>query len=400
MFIVWASFAQVDELARANGEVIPSGENQMVQNLEGGIVEEILVKEGAYVKKGQILVKIDNQKSQSSFSSNEVKRDALEARILRLKAEANGTPFVKEIQEGSFKNEIIENEYRLYITNEQQLSAQLNALKEQLNQKKEELSEAKMAKKHLAKSLKMIQEEVSMIEPMVEKGIRSKVNFLQLQREENDISQRYNGAIFSISKLEAAIEEVNNKIKESKITFRSEAQQHLNETIAQLQSIKADTTALEDQVNRTYVRSPMNGIVQTLYVHTIGGVIKPGADILEIVPNEQTLLVEVKVKPSDIGFLYFGQKAVVKFSAYDYSIYGGLEGKVSLISADTTKEKDQTYYIVQIKTDKNYLGSDPKPLKLIPGMTVTTDIITGKKSVLDYILKPILKTKQYTFTER
>jgi len=179
----------------------------------------------------------------------------------------------------------------------------------------------------------------------------------------------------------------------------------MNEAIAELRGLRATSTALEDQVSRTIVRSPMNGIVQKLFVHTVGGVIQPGEDIMEIVPSDETLIVEAKIKPSDIAFIYFGQKAIVKFSAYDFAIYGGLDGQVVLISADTIKdEKGNVFYTVRIKTNQNYLGDDlgdeNKPLKIIPGMTVNVDIITGQKSVLDYILKPILKTKQYTFTER
>ena len=205
----------------------------------------------------------------------------------------------------------------------------------------------------------------------------------------------------SIPRLESAIKEVKSNIEETRLLFQNEAKRSMNEAVAELRGIRSDSTALEDQVKRTLVRSPMKGIVQTLFVHTVGGVIKPGADIIEIVPSDQTLLVEVKVKPSDIAFIYYGQKAIAKFSAYDFSIYGGLEGKVVHISADTiTDQKDNTFYTIRIKTNKNYLGSEANPLKIIPGMTVNVDIITGKKSVMDYILKPILKTKQYTFTER
>jgi adhesin transport system membrane fusion protein len=283
----------------------------------------------------------------------------------------------------------------------QQLNSKITTLKEQLLQREQELSEAKTHKVHLKSSLEMINKEIRMTKPMVAKGVRSKVDFLKLQREGNEIEERYNAVDLSIPRLESAIKEVQSKIQESKFLFQSEAKSDLNEAVAELRGIRATSTALEDQVKRTLVRSPMKGIVQTLYVHTVGGVIQPGADIVEIVPSDQTLLVEVKIKPSDIAFIYYGQKAIAKFSAYDFSIYGGLEGKVVHISADTiTDQNDNTFYTIRIKTDKNYIGDEAKPLKIIPGMTVNVDIITGKKSVMDYILKPILKTKQYTFTER
>jgi adhesin transport system membrane fusion protein len=400
-FIVWASLAQIDEIARGDGEMIPTGENQMIQNLEGGIVEEILVEEGEHVNVGQLLVKIDNQKSESSFSSSESKADALQAKIIRLSAEASGKDFEVNATVRESMPELVANEESLYRTNKEQLQSKLDALNEQLIQRRQELSEAQTHKEHLNASLTMITKEMRMTQPMVAKGVRSKVDFLKLQREANEIEERYNAAVLSIPRLKSAIKEVRSTIQESRLIFQNEAKMEMNEAISELRSIRASSTAYEDQVKRTLVRSPMKGIVQTLYVHTVGGVIQPGADIVEVVPSDQTLLVEVKIKPSDIAFIYYGQKAIAKFSAYDYSIYGGLEGEVILISADTvTDEKDNTFYTVRIKTTKNYIGDEKRPLKIIPGMTVNVDILTGKKSVMDYLLKPILKTKQYSFTER
>ena len=400
-FIVWANFALIDEIARGNGEVTPSGENQIIQNLEGGIVQEILVKEGQNVIKGQILLKIDNQKSSSSFNANSIKADSIEAKILRLKAESSGKKFIvsKKLQQKI--PVFVENEKSLYTTNMKQIKSKLNALDEQYSQKKNELSEARTQLKHLKASLVMINKEVKMTKPMVQRGVSSKRDFLKLQREANEIDSRYTATKDSIPRLKSAIKEVKSRKNEILLMFKSEAKVKLNEAVAELRGLRSNYAALKDQVSRTVVRSPMNGVVQKLFINTVGGVLKPGADIMEIVPSDQALLVEVKIKPSDIAFIYFGQKAIVKFSAYDFSIYGGLEGKVVLISADTIKDKNNdVFYTVRIKTNKNYIGDKSKPLKIITGMTVNVDIITGRKSVLDYILKPILKTKQYTFTER
>ena len=401
LFLGWANFAMIDEIARGDGEIIPSGENQMIQNLEGGIVEEILVHEGDKVKLNQILLKINNQKSKSSFSSNTIKANAIEAKIIRLKAESVGKNFLISKNSDKSLKKFIRNEESLYLTNKEQLNSKISALKNQLMQKKQELTEAKAKQKSLNASFTMITKEVQMTRPMVVKGVKSKIEFLKLRREANEIEERYNSIKLSIPRLKYAISEVNNNIEETRLLFKNDAKIKLNEAIAELESMQANTTALEDQVSRTLVRSPMEGIVQKLYVHTVGGVIKPGADIIEVVPSGQKLLVEIKIKPSDIAFIFIEQKAIVKFSAYDFAIYGGLDGEVVQISPDTQKdEKDNTYYTVKIKTDKNNLERDGKSLKIIPGMTVSADIITGKKSVLDYILKPILKTKQYTFTER
>ena len=400
-FLTWANFALIDEIARGDGEIIPSGENQMIQNLEGGIVEEIMVLEGQEVNKGDILLKIDNKKSASSYSSNAIKADALQAKIARLRAESKGQKFSVTPELQAKLPLIVENEKSLYDTNKRQLNSKLNALKERLSQKRQELNEAKSQLSHLKSSKEMIETEVSMTEPMVKKGVRSKIDFLKLKREANEIASKYDATNKSIPRLRSAIKEVQSTIEETKYMFKSEAKIKRNEAISELRTLRHTSTALEDQVSRTVVKSPMNGIVQKLFVHTLGGVLKPGEDIMEIVPSDSNLLVEVKIKPADIAFIYYGQKAIVKFSAYDFSIYGGLDGEVVHISADTIKdEKDNVFYSVRIKTDVNYLGDENKQLKIIPGMTVNVDIITGQKSVLDYILKPILKTKQYTFSER
>ena len=401
MFILWAYFAQIDEIARGDGDIVPSGENQMIQNLEGGIIEEILVKEGQSVEKGQLLIKINNEKSKSSFSTNAIKADALEAKVVRLKAESSGMSFKVTKEMIKRMPQFIENEKSLYNTNKRQFNSKISALKEQLTQKKQELSEARSTAERMKESLDMINREVKMTRPMVAKGVRSKIDFLKLQREANEVKDKYDSARLSIPRLNSAIKEVRNNMDEAALIYKSEAKLKLNEAVSELRGYRASSTALKDQVTRTLVRSPMKGIVQELFVHTVGGVVQPGANILEIVPTDSTLLVEVKIKPSDIAFIYFGQKAIVKFTAYDFAIYGGLNGEVVLISADTIKdEKDNVFYTVRIKTNKNFLERNGKKLKIIPGMTVSADIITGRKSVLDYILKPILKTKQYTFTER
>jgi adhesin transport system membrane fusion protein len=240
-----------------------------------------------------------------------------------------------------------------------------------------------------------------MMRPMVAQGVRSKVEFLKLQREQSQILSELQSARDSIPIIKAAIDEIDHTIEETKSAFRSKAKTELNEAMAQMLRTKEEMKAYSDQVQRTLVRSPIDGVIQTLFVNTIGGVVRPGEKLAEIVPTEDALWIEAKIKPSDIAFIYPGQKAIVKFTAYDYAIYGGLEGEVVHISADTTQDKDgNEFYLVHIRTDQNHLGTPQKPLKIIPGMHVRVDIITGKKSLMDYILKPILRAKQYTFSER
>ena len=400
-FIVWASFASIDEITRGEGEIVPSGENQLIQNLEGGIVKEIFVKEGSIVKKGQILLKLENQKSKSTMVSNQIKINELEAKMIRLKAEASQKPFKPSSIFLKRFPRLLKNEQSLFLSNKNQYIAKASVLKSQVNQKKSELQEAQSSLKHLKKSYDLVNEELTMSKPLVIEGIKSKVDYLKLKRELNEIDQKYQASVNSIPRLKAGIQEISHKTKEIEFTFINKAKEELNKVYAELQRIKASDLAYEDQVYRTMVKSPVNGVIQKLYVHTVGGVIKPGADLVELVPTDNSLLVEVKIKPSDIAFLYPGLQANIKISAYDFAIFGGLIGEVVNISADTVKnEKNETFYKVLIKTKQNFIRKDDNQLKIIPGMVAQVDIVTGKKTILDYILKPILKTKQYTFSER
>ena len=401
MFIVWAYFAEVDEITRGSGEIVPSGNNQMVQNLEGGIIQKIMVRPGDFVTKGQPLMKLDNSKSEAQHDSSKIKSLELEAKIIRLKAESKGKRFEVNASTIARMPLMISNERSLYLGRKKAYRSSVNVLDEQLSQKRTELKETYAHINHLKRSYGYVTTEVEMTEPMVKKGVRSRVDYLKLQREQNDISEKLTTAKLSIARTKSSIAEVNNKIQQARSEFKNKAKVELNEAVGEKMRLKESRKSYKDQVDRTLVRSPIKGVVQKLYVFTEGGVVKPGQDLIEIVPTDEVLWVEVKVKPADIAFIYPDQDALVKFSAYDFSIYGGLEAKVFHISADTvTDKKENVFYTVHLKTAQNYLGDESRHLKIIPGMTIDVDIITGKKSVLDYILKPILKSKQYTFTER
>ena len=401
LFLIWASFTQIDEITRGAGEVVPSGENQMIQNLEGGIVKDILVKVGDSVEKDQPLMKIDNRKSEAQRDSTDIKGLELRAKMIRLEAEAEGKQFEVDYVFEKSAPQLIHNERSLYLSRQRQIGAKIRGLEDKKIQKEQELEEVKQRMVHLKRSAALINEEVGMMRPMVKQGVKSKITFMKLQREQNKIQEDLSSAKNSIPRIEAGISEILNNIEEAKGDFKNQAKKELNEVTAEAMRIKESSKALGDQIERTLVRSPIKGVIQKLYMHTIGGVIKPGEDLVEIVPTDDVLWLEVKIKPSDIAFVYPGQKTVVKFSAYDFAIYGSLEGEIVHIGADTTKDKkENSFYTIHIKTDKNYLGTESKPLKIIPGMTVNVDILTGKKSVMDYILKPILRAKQYTFTER
>ncbi len=401
LFLIWASLTKIDEITRGQGEVVPSGKNQIVQNLEGGIVKEIFVHEGDSVKKGAPLLKIENEKAKAQMNATEIKIKELEAKRLRLRAEAAGKDFQVDPSKAWKYLDFLKNEQSLFESRQRELQAKIEALQEEKSQAQHSLVETRQRIEDLNRTAGLMAKEIGIMKPMVRQGVKSRVEMMHLQREQSKILEELHSAQNSIPKIESSIREVEHKITAARADFQNRAKQELSEVEGDLLRARESYRALQDEVTRTIVRSPIKGIVQKLFIHTVGGVIKPGEDLVEIVPTDDKLWLEVKIKPSDIAFIYPGQKAVVKVTAYDYSIYGGLEGKVVNISADTTKDrKERPWYIVHIKTEKNYLGTKEKPLKIIPGMIVSVDIMTGKKSILDYILKPILKAKQYTFTER
>ena len=399
--ITWAYFAKIDEIVRGEGKVIPQSQNKMIQNLEGGIIEEILVKEGDIVKKDQILIRIDNQKSIADYESTKLKALELNAKIMRLKAEINDENFVVNESENKDLQQYLNLEKSLYDINKNKLENETMVLKEQLIQKENDLSSANSSLNYLSSEYSLIQEEIRIAAPLVEQKIRSNTDFLKLKREANNIGKELSGVRISINKIKSSIEEARNKLHDVKDEFKKLAQEELNKSTGEMERINASIYSLKDKVKRTNVYSPDEGIIQKIFFNTIGGVIKPGDNLVEVVPTGENLLIETKIKPSDIAFIHYNQDAKVKFTAYDYAIYGGLDGKVIKISADTEMDEDKkSFYKLQIQASNNHLEKNGKEFPIIPGMVVNVDILTGKKSILDYILKPILRAKQYTFTEK
>jgi adhesin transport system membrane fusion protein len=400
--IYWAYNAEIDALTRGQGKVIPSTQVQVIQNLEGGIVSEILVSEGESVKKGDILIKIDDTGFVSSFVESQLRYNELQAKSIRLLAESTGTPF--NANEAIRKNspELIKYEESLYLSNKEQLENSVLIYKHRLEQKKDELREAEARLSNLTKSYEFITKELALNKPLVDKGIVSEVEYLKLQREASTIEGQMKSTKLSIPRLNSIIDEQRNNILEIQFKFRNIAKEKFNETKAEMTRIESANIAREDKVNRTLVRSPVDGTIKQLLVNTVGGVVKPGMNIIEVVPTEDNLLIEAKIKPADIAFLFPGQRAIVKFSAYDFAIYGSIKGTLTHISADTIYDEAsrQNYYLVRIKTDENYLGNKEKKLNIMVGMTADVDIITGKKTVLDYILKPILRARENVLSER
>ncbi|WP_159339640.1 MULTISPECIES: HlyD family type I secretion periplasmic adaptor subunit [Leclercia] len=400
--ILWASLASIDEVTRGEGRAIPSSRLQKVQNLEGGIVAEVFVHEGEVVKAGAPLLRLDDTQFRSNAGESEADRLALQARIQRLTALLNDATTLTLAPEIVKKApEIASGEMELFASVNKRIQSELAGLNEQLVQKKQELLDFQGKASQYRRSLGLQQQEVAMSEPLVAKGAISKVEVLRLRRGVVETQGQLDSVTLAIPRAEAAIKEIESKVSETRGRYRSEALGQLNEARTDLSKIEASGKAISDRVNRTLVTSPVRGVVQQLMVNTIGGVIQPGNDLVEIVPLDDKLLVEAKIRPQDIAFLRPGQEATVKFTAYDYTIYGGLKGTLEQISPDTVTDKDgKSFYVIRLRTDKNHLGTDEKPLLIIPGMVASVDIITGKKTVMAYLLKPILRARAEAFHER
>ncbi len=400
--IIWANFATLDEVTSGSGKTIPAGHIQVIQNLEGGILSEILVKEGDLVDKGQALLQLDAVRFASSFNETKLKYYELLATTARLTAEVNKQKI--EIPEDVIQNapSIAHDAIQLLASRQNELKANKNILDEQIHQKKQDLVELNSKANQISRSYKYLQEELKMSEPLVAEGAMSRVELLRLRRSANDLRGELSAARLSIPRIKSSLKEAKNKLSELEIRFHTKALEELNLAKSELDRTSESVLALEDRVARTRILSPVKGIIKQLKVTTIGGVIQPGMDLLEIVPLDDQLLIEAQIRPADIAFLVPGQKAIVKLTAYDFSIYGGLEAILEHISADTiTNEEDgKNYYLIRLRTTKNYLERNGEKLNIIAGMTATADILTGKKSVLNYILKPIFKARDRALRER
>jgi type I secretion membrane fusion protein, HlyD family len=418
--IIWASWAELDEVTRGEGKVIPSKQLQVIQNLEGGIVKNIFVREGEQVENGQELLQIDDTRFRSDFREKQQELVGLQGDVARLRAELTSisvnndttlpwreqvlikeTPIVfPDGYEKVFPENVIRQHNSLKV-NLNDLNNQLVIMGQQIEQKENEILEINNKIRTLIRSVGFAGREVEINRPLVKEGIVSQVDLLKMQRQLNDMQGELENARLLLPKQDSLLREAILKRKDVALKFRVDAQKEMEDKQSRISQLTEGQVGLKDRVSRTSVTSPVKGTIKRLKVNTVGGVVQPGMDIVEIVPTEDTLLIEAKVLPKDIAFLRPGLKAIVKFSAYDFTIYGGLEGKLEQISADSIQdEKGNSFYLVRVRTDRSFLGSSSAPLPIIPGMMATVDIVTGKKSVLKYLMKPILRAKQSALRER
>lgn len=398
VLLVWAFYAEIDTVTRGEARVIPTRQVQVVQTVDGGVVEKIHVKEGDVVAEGQLLLRIDPTRFTSNLQESRVSQLALEAKILRLQALTRGTPFRPTPKLLKEAPDVVAQESRLYTSRMAEIQAQVNIAENQLAQRKQELNEVRARREQAERGLELVTRELNATRPMIASGAVSEVEVLRLEREVTRLRGDREQATAQIARVQSAIAEATRKIEEVQLTSRNEMSRELSETMGKLATQAEGGVALADKVKHADIKSPVRGTVKRLLVNTVGGVVQPGKEVLEIVPLDDALVLEVQITPRDIAFLHPGQEAVVKFTAYDYAIYGGLVADLINISPDSVlDDKGNAFYHVRVRTRKTSLGPN---LPIIPGMVAQVDILTGKKTILSYLLKPVLRAKSNAMTER
>jgi len=396
--LIWAGLAPIDEVARGEGKVIPSSQLQVMQTLDGGVVEEVAVQEGDLVSQGDLLVSIESTRFASDLAEQKSRELALKADIVRLRALVEGTDvqFPPEFEETA--PELVQVQRSLFENSREELREQKLIYQQQLEQRQADLREAESARTQYREVLNLASRELELKKPLVASGAVSEVDLIKLEREISNARGEVNQAGAAISRASSAITEARSKIRETELVMTNRWRQQLSEAVSELAAIRDALEGLGDRVSKTQIVSPVDGTVQRLFAQTEGGVVSPGQDVVEIVPLNDELLVEAKISPKDIAFIRKGQQAIVKFSAYDFAVFGGLEATVEHISADTiTDEKDNTFYLIRLRTEAQ--GFSDK-LSIIPGMTAQVDILTGEKTVLNYLLKPVVRATSQAMSER
>ena len=378
-FLIWAHFAILDEVKRGDGRVIPARQIQVIQSLEGGIIDQILVHEGDIVRRDQTLMRINDTKFASEYGEVRERRGAVAARVARLEAEVQGRRELK------FSDELIKSAPRAVDTEQSVFETRTRKVAQDIDVLTQQQT-------RLSDNLKLLNREVEITRRLFAQKVVPEIEMLRLERQ--------------ASETRGQLAETQSRMENVKTAFRSQADEDLAKSKGDLAVLEENIKSAEDRVRRTELQAPVYGIVNKINLTTIGAVVQPAANLIEIVPLEDTLLVEGRVRPQDIAFIRSGQDAVVKITAYDSSVYGSLKGKVERVSADTIvdekadRDKRETFYRVIVRTDKNHLGTTERPLPIIPGMVATVEVLTGEKSVLDYLLKPARTLREEALRER
>ena len=401
-FALWAGFAEIEQVTSGQGRVIPSSQIQVVQTLEGGIVQSISVAEGQFVEKDDVLMQIDDTGFSSRLGELKKQETALQAEKVRLEAEARfeeNLTFSEALKTSG--NLSVAAESEVFLSRRRQLEGELAVLESQIRQRQFELKELEAQERKLEATLAPLQKEANLTDRMVRRGVVPEVELLRLQSRLAELAGELEIVRATQPKIEAHIEETQSLKRTTRNNYVLSARQRLAKLEAELAVVQETIRAASDRVFRAQLKAPVRGIVNKINVTTIGSVVQPGRDIMEIVPIDDGLMIETKVRPQDVAFIKPDEPASVKLTAYDYLIYGDLKGRVVRIGADTISDSEgEEFYQVIVKTDQNHIGPADDPFPVIPGMVATVDIKTGTNTVLAYLMKPLLRAKVEAFRER
>jgi adhesin transport system membrane fusion protein len=401
-FIYWAATYQIEESARADGRVIPSQKVQVVQSLEGGIVRSIDVSEGDIVEAGQVLMQIDDTRFASERGELEEREEALLAEVTRREAEARMQDAVAFPADLMSRNPLAtQAEAEVFASRRDQLGRELQVLDNQLTQRRSALDELRVERTRSRDILAPLSEEIAQTEDLVARGLVPQVELLRLKSRFAELNGDISVSAAREPRLQAAVSEIENQIAAIRSAYVLSARQRLAELQLELAVVQETLRRADDRVLRAQLRAPVRGTINTIATTTIGAVVQPGAPLVEVVPIDDSLLIEANLGPRDVAFVRTGEPASVKISAYDYLVYGTLQGEVVRIGADTvTTPEGMEFFKVIVRTDTSYLGSAENPLPITPGMIASVDIQTGQKTVLSYLAKPILRARSEALRER
>jgi len=399
-FLFWANQAELNQVTRAQGRVIPSQHIQIIQNLEGGILSYIHIQEGDSVNHNQALLTIDDTRFQADWQTNQLKMQQLQMQWQRLQAQA-------QLQTANYQGPLSDSqyhywqqEYALYKAEQASFDAEQNTLKQQQIQRQQQIESLKSQLIQLRYQHGLVKKELNITRPLVKQGVLSELELLQLQRQLSQLQGKKDKIKRDIPRAKASLSEVTHNMVQTQASYRANAQRQRNQVENELQILQTKQKTLHDRLQRTIVRSPVKGIIKRLKVNTIGGVLSPGMDLIEIVPDSKKIIIEAHIRPADIAFLYMGQTAQIKFSAYDFAIFGGLSAKLSHISADSIQDPHgSAYFLIRLQTQTNTLSSLSQNLPILPGMTVNVELLNGRKTILNYLLKPIQKIRARALRE-
>ena len=400
-FLIWAAWAQVEEITRGQGQVVPSQEIQVVQSLEGGVLQDLLVREGELVKKGQVLARIRDIQFSSEERGTEAQFLSLSLKKERLSAEATGEVFAPDDALMEKAPQITQNETDLYKSRQKELQNAYTIFNEKIEKAKADLSEVEAQIEKYTQNRALLNKELDITRKMVRQRAMPELEQIRLERELSDISGEIKAQTQRKASLQAQLKQAQTERKGQEDKFRSEALEDLNEVQTKIKGLKEDLISIGDRVDRAALKSPVDGVVNHISLTTIGGVVEPAMRFIEIVPVDDALKIIAKVKPEEVAFIRPGNPAKVKITAYDPQKYGALNGTLTRIGASSvTDRNDEVFFEIEVRTDKNYMGTQDNPMPITPGMIADVEIITGKRSILDYVLKPFYRAKERAFTER